>query len=112
MENDLFRTVRRSAGGRVFVALWGGLAVVGLSRPAGGLLAGGLVLVLTAGCAAGQSLLPATAVAGTGWLVIDGFVQHQYGELGFGPASWWLLALVLSAALAVATPTARRDGHR
>jgi hypothetical protein len=112
VENDLFRTTRRSPAGRVFVALWGGLAVVDVSRPGGGLLAGALVLVLTAACAAGQSLLPATAVAGTGWLVIDGFVQHQYGELGFGPASWWLLALVLTAALAVASRTAGRAGRR
>jgi hypothetical protein len=112
VEHDLFRTTRNSPSGRVFVALWGGLAVVDVSRPGGGLLAGALVVVLTAACSVGQPPLSAAAVAVTGWLVIDGFVQHQYGELGFAPASWWLLALVLAAVLGVAARTGRRADRR
>ena len=112
MEHDLFRTTRHTPAARVFVALWGGLALVDVSRPGGGLLAGTLVVVLTAACGIGQPPLAATAVAVTGWLVIDGFVQHRYGELGFAPASWWLLALVLAAVLGVAARTARRTAQR
>ena len=112
MEHDLFKTTRNSPSGRVFVALWGGLALVDVGRPGGGLLTGTLVVALTAACAVGQALVPAAAVAVTGWLVIDGFVQHRYGELGFAPASWWLLALVLAAVLAVAARTARRTDRR
>lgn len=112
MANDLLRTTRQSPAGRVFVALWGGLALVDISRPGGGLLAGTLVVVLTAACAVGQTPVPAAAVAVTGWLVIDGFVQHRYGELGFAPRSWWLLGLVLATVLGVAARTAHRAGRR
>ena len=112
MEHDLFRTTRHSPAGRVFVTLWGGLAVVDVSRPGGGVLAGALVVLLTTACGVGQALLPAAGVAVTGWLVIDGFVQHRYGELGFAPASWWLLVLVLAAVLSVAARTGRREDRR
>ena len=105
MEPALLRATGRSPGGRLFVALWGGLAVVDVTRPAGGLLTGTLVVGLVACCAVGQSIAAATAIAGTGWLVLNGFVQHQYGELGFGRANWWPLAVVLVVVLAVASRT-------
>jgi hypothetical protein len=105
MEPALLRATGRSAGGRLFVALWGGLLVVDVSRPAGNLLTSGLVVVLVACCGIGQSVGAATAIAGTGWLVINGFVEHEYGELGFDPTSWWLLAAVLVVVLTVALRT-------
>jgi hypothetical protein len=105
MEPALLRATGRSPGGRLFVALWGGLVVVDVTRPAGALLTTGLVVGLVACCGIGQSIPAATAIAGTGWLVINGFVQHQYGELGFGSTSWWLLGVVLVVVLIVALRT-------
>ena len=99
-------TTVHSLGGRLFVMLWGGLALVDLTRPAGGIVAGGLVVGLVALCGVGLSVHAAAAVAGTGWLVLNGFVLHQYGELGFGATSWGLLATVLVIGLAVAARTA------
>jgi hypothetical protein len=107
MEPALLRATGQSLGGRLFVALWGGLLVVDLTRPAGGLLTGALIVVLVACCGVGQSLLGAACVAATGWLVINGFVQHQYGQLGFGTTSWWLLGAVLAVVLTVALRTER-----
>jgi hypothetical protein len=105
MEPALLRATGRSPGGRLFVALWGGLAVVDLTRPAGGLLTGALMVVLVACCGVGQSIPAAASIAATGWLVLNGFVLHQYGELGFSRASWWLLGAVLVVVLAVALRT-------
>jgi hypothetical protein len=112
MDRQLLRVTWKSLGGRVFVALWGGLAVVDVSRPAGATVAAALVVVLAAACGARQSAVGAIAVAVTGWLVINGFVLHQYGELGFGVASRWILLMVLLSGLAVAGGTARRAEHR
>lgn len=96
----------------MFVALWGGLAVVDVSRPAGVPVAAALVVVLAGVCGVGQSVANAAAVAVTGWLVINGFVLHQYGELGFGVASRWILLMVLLTGLVVACGTSRPAGHR
>jgi hypothetical protein len=106
MEPDLHRFVCGSLAGRLFIALWGGLAVVDVSRPTGRLLTGALVVVLVAICGVGQSRPGAAVIATTGWLVINGFVQHRYGELGLGAASWALLGLVLAVVLVVAAGTA------
>jgi hypothetical protein len=105
MQPALLRTTGRSLGGRLFIALWGGLVVVDLTRGAGGPLTGVLVVLLVGCCAIGQSIPSAASIAATGWLVINGFVQHQYGELGFGATSWWLLAAVLLVVLTVALRT-------
>jgi hypothetical protein len=105
MEPALLRATGWSPAGRLFITLWGGLLVVDVARPAGALVAGALVVALVACCGVGQSLLASTGIAATGWLVINGFVQHQYGELGFGRASWWLLAAVLVVVLTVALRT-------
>jgi hypothetical protein len=113
MERELIRATSRTVAGRVFVALWGGLAVVDLARPAGGgLFAGTLVVALVAACGVGQSVPGAAAIAATGWLVINGFVLHRYGELGFGAASRWALVLVLAIGLVVAAGTARATDRR
>jgi hypothetical protein len=107
MEPTLFRATGRSPAGRLFVALWGSLALVDVSRPSGSrVVAGALVLVLVACCGAGQPASAAAAVATTGWLVLDGFVQHDFGQLGFSPTSWLLLAVMVAATLAVSSRTA------
>jgi hypothetical protein len=95
----------------MFFALWGGLAVIDLTRPAGGMVAGAAVVMLVAGCGVGLQPMAAAIIAGIGWLLLNGFVQHQYGELGFGSTSWALLALVLVVGLAVSLRTSR-PAHR
>src|SRR4051794_14365293 len=106
MGQTLFRATGRSLGGRLFVALWGSLALVDVSRLSGSrVLAGALVVVLVACCGVGQGLPAAAAIAVTGWLVVDGFVQHEYGQLGFGHTSWAVLAAMAAAALTVSVRT-------
>lgn len=110
MEPTLLRSTGRSLPGRLFLTLWGGLTIIDVTRPTGSsLLAGVLVAVLIGCCAIGQSVPAAAAIATTGWLVLDGFVQHRYGELGFGPTSWWILAAVLMVVVTVAMRTEVRD---
>jgi hypothetical protein len=113
MDADLLRATRHGVGGRLFVALWGGLAVVDLTRPGAGEVVSGIAVVALVGlCGIGQSPAAAAAIAATGWLVINGFVQHRYGELGFGAASWWLLVTVLVVVLTVSSRTTRQRGLR
>lgn len=97
----------------MFVALWGGLALVDLAgRAVDGLVAGLLVVALVAICDVRQPLLAAASISATGWLVINGFVLHPYGELGFGTASWWALAGVLTVGIGVALGTSRQGATR
>jgi hypothetical protein len=106
MSPDLLRATRHSVGGRLFVALWGGLALVDLLRPTAGTFASGVIVaVLVVGCGIGQPRAAALAIAGTGWLVINGFVLHRYGVLGLGPSSWWPLGVLLVLVLAVSWRT-------
>jgi len=95
------------------VALWGGLAVVDLTRPGGSEVVTGIAVVALVGlCGVGQGPVAAAAIATTGWLVINGFVQHRYGELGFGAGSWWLLATLLVVVLTIASRTTRHGRVR
>jgi hypothetical protein len=117
MTTSVVRATGRSPAGRLFVALWGGLAVVDVARPTlGALVTATLVVGLAAACGSGQPPLAAAAIAVTGWLVIDGFVEHRYGELGFGPTSWVVLAVALVVVLLVSTRTSdgasNQDGTR
>ena len=41
------------------------------------------ITVLVAGCSYGVGRLVAACVAGIGWLLLNGFVAHQLGQLGF-----------------------------
>ena len=99
-------------GGRMFIALWGGITLV-LGCRALGLapaLTSGAVVVLAGGCCLGQRRAQAVSIAGTGWLVVDGFVAHRYGELGFSQPLEWLLPGVTALALVIShltghTPT-------
>jgi len=99
-------------GGRMFIALWGGIAVVLGCRALGlaPVLTSGAVVVLTGGCCLGQRRAHAVPIAGTGWLVVDGFVAHRYGVLGFSEPLGWLLLGVTALALVIShitrdTPT-------
>lgn len=112
MQSSLTQMTAHSLGGRMFFALWGGLALIDVTRPAGALVAGTAVVVLVAGCGFGQQPLSAAVVAAIGWLLINGFVQHRYGELGFGSASWAVLALVLVVGLVVSLRTSRPARRR
>jgi len=107
MDPVLLHATAHGPGGRLFVALWGGLAVVDLTRPSGSHVASFLaVLGLVGLCGVGQTLLAAAGIGATGWLVINGFVEHPSGELGFGTVSWAALVAVLVVVLAVASCTA------
>lgn len=113
MEPDLLAMTARTLGGRLFVALWGSIAVVDVAGHAfGGLLAACAVVALVAACDVRQTVLAAAAIAGTGWLVLNGFVLHEDGELAFGSTSWWLLAVVLVVGVGVALCTGPRGAGR
>ncbi|HEY3530516.1 MAG TPA: hypothetical protein VGK78_15330 [Nocardioides sp.] len=100
---------RRLSGVRVGIVLWGGLAVVDVGSlahaPAYAEL--GAVAVLVSVASFGVRLPTATAAALVGWLVVDGFVIHRFGVLGFDgtPDVARLAVLVV---LATAAARARR----
>jgi hypothetical protein len=89
-------------GVRVGIVLWGGLALVDLTRTAGapsyvGL--GALALLVTA-ASVGMGTWTALCAAVTGCLLVDGFLEHRYGVLGFdGVHDAAVLALLTGCAL-------------
>ena len=70
---------------RPLFALWGGLAVLDVGRLAGAspVVQVASVAVLVAGCSYGVGRVVAGCVAVIGWLLLNGFVAHQLGQLGF-----------------------------
>ena len=103
---DLRTHLTYDASPRLFVALWGGLAVVDVSR-AGQAPPTVQVLLLTtlAGvCSVGQRVGAALAVAGIVWLVTLGFVVNTMGVLAVtGTADARRLALLVLVALGATT---------
>ena len=99
--------VLQGVGGRLFVALWGGLAVVLTSRAVGltPSQSTAAVVALVGACSLGLRAAAAVAVAVTGWLVVDGFVMHRYGQLGFDGQLLLVLVAAISLALTVSTIT-------
>lgn len=97
--------VLHGLGGRMFVALWGGLAVVIVCRVIGlnAWQSGAAVVVLVGACSFGLPGRSAALVAVTGWLVVDGFVAHHYGRLGLDSRLAWVLIATLATALVVST---------
>ncbi len=90
---------------RPLIAFWGGLALVDVGRLAGAspLVQVAAITALVAGCSYGGSLVVAACVGGIGWLVVNGFVVHQLGQLDFvGTSDVLRAALFLGVALAVA----------
>ena len=91
------------AGVRVGVVLWGGLALVDVGRlaHAPSYVELGAVALLVTAASVGVRTHVAAASALVGWLVVDGFVDHRYGVLGWdGLHDVLRLALVLTLALA------------
>jgi hypothetical protein len=72
-------------GLRIGIVLWGGLALVDLGRavhtPSYAAL--GAVAVLVTASSVGMPLATAVSSAVVGWLVVNGFVVHSLGVLGF-----------------------------
>ncbi|MFL6107536.1 MAG: hypothetical protein ACJ72L_11275 [Marmoricola sp.] len=110
MPAPLLPAVAHHVSGRLFVVLWGGMAAASIGLGPAGLrpaLVLALVLALVGACALGLPLRHELAVAAVGWMVLDGFVAHSYGDLAFGRPD---LALVLLVLLVVA-PAAVLSGN-
>jgi hypothetical protein len=89
---------------RLGIALWGGLALLDLGRSVGAapLVQVAAVTALVGICSRGVDRVVAACVAGIGWLLLNGFVVHAWGQLGFvGTGDVVRAALVLGAALGV-----------
>ena len=97
------------AGVRIGVVLWGGLALLDLARVAAAPAYVGLaaVAVLVTVSAVGTRLRTAALAAFVGWLLVDGFDEHRYGQLGFRPEHDTAV-LALLAGLALIATRARR----
>jgi hypothetical protein len=101
------------AGTRVGIVLWGGLAVIDVTRIAGvppyGAL--GALAVLVTMTSAGTRTAVAVSGGVVGWLLVDGFVEHRYGLLGFDASrDPFVLALLVGLAAGAARCT-RPDGR-
>jgi hypothetical protein len=94
---------------RVGIVLWGGLALVDVARvtavPSYAVLAA--VALLVAASSVGMRTSTALAAALVGWLVVNGFVVHRLGVLGFDGTPD-LARLGLMAGLALTAARARR----
>jgi hypothetical protein len=70
---------------RLALVLWGGLALVDVCREAHApsYVALALVALLVAVASLRMRAGTALAAAAVGWLLVDGFVTHRYGSLGY-----------------------------
>jgi hypothetical protein len=87
---------------RLAVVLWGGLVLVDLGRLAHAPSYLDLALVALLVAAASIRMRAGTAVAAAlvGWLLVDGFVEHRYGSLGYdGLPDTARLALLVAVAV-------------
>ena len=99
----------RLSGVRVGIVLWGCLTLVDLGTlaHAPAYVELGAVAMLVTAASLGTPLLTATSAALVGWLVVNGFVVHRFGVLGFdGTPDVARLAVLM----ALATTAAR--AHR
>lgn len=108
-DGDLGADLRRAPSYRLLVALWGGLAVVDGIHLLGGpvLLQVAAVTALVAVCSARTGRLTALAIAGIGWLLLNGFVVNTLGEL-----HWQGAADALRAGLLLVVALAARQARR
>ncbi len=103
---SLAGTLVREAGPRLFFVFWSSLVVVDVAAAtrvpqAWGVI--GIALVVALG-GLRQRLLTAVAVAGTGWLFVNGFLENRLGALSWHGAddARILLLLVLAGVSAAA----------
>ena len=99
----------RLSGVRAGLVLWGGLALVDVGTLAHlpSYVELGAVAVLVAAASLRMRPRVALLLAVVGWLVVDGFVVHRYGVLGWDGAPD-AARLALLAGLATAAARARR----
>jgi hypothetical protein len=90
------------AGIRLAVVLWGGLLLVDLGRMAHApsYLDLTVISLLVAAASLRMRAGTALAAAAVGWLLVDGFVTHRFGVLGYDGAPD-LARLALLAGVAV-----------
>jgi hypothetical protein len=94
---------------RLGAVLWGGLLLLALCRAAQApsYLDLALVALLVAASSIRMRAGTALAAAVIGWLLVDGFVTHRYGVLGYDGTPD-LARLALLAGVAVLATRARR----
>jgi len=96
------RQLAHLAGVRLAVVLWGGLAVIDVWRASGAPSYAGLgaIALLAMLSSVGMRAGTAMGCAGIAWLVVDGFVVHHAGELGWdGSADVGRLALLVGLSI-------------
>lgn len=102
------------AGTRIGIVLWGGLALIDVAHIAGApsyVVLGALAVLVTL-TSAGMRTAAAVSGAVVGWLLVDGFVEHRYGTLGFDTShDPFVLTLLVGLALGAARCT-RPVGRR
>jgi hypothetical protein len=85
---------------RLAVVLWGGLALVDLTRGAPSYARLGALVLLVIACSVGMSRTTSAAAGVIAWLVVTGFVVNHDGTLRYdGPADLARLALLVGMAL-------------
>jgi hypothetical protein len=85
---------------RLAVVLWGGLALVDLTRGAPSYAGLGALVLLVIACSVGMARTTAAAAGLIAWLVATGFVVNHDGTLRYdGPADLARLALLVGMAV-------------
>jgi hypothetical protein len=119
--SNLWADLASDPSGRLFLMLWGGLAVIGGARLAGApaIIQMAVVAVLLVVCSLNQPYWAAVAVAVVAWLLVTGFVVNQYGDLHFsGRRDLFRLSVLVLLATAAAgwrgptRPVTDHDGNR
>jgi len=96
---------------RVGVVLWGGLAVLDVGRLAAvpSYAELGAVAILVTAASTGVRTTTGICAALVGWLLVDGFVEHRYGVLGYDAVhDTAVLTLLVGLALASTRTTRSR----
>jgi hypothetical protein len=85
---------------RLAVVLWGGLALVDVTRGAPSYAGLGALTLLVIACSVGVAARTAAAAGAIGWLLVTGFVVNHEGLLRYdGPADVARLAFLVGVAL-------------